>query len=220
VRTRGPVGTPPELRSRLLLALVPVSTGAAVVVTILLWPDSLLYPALVLLGGTGATAVAVTRGLPEEARRAVRRRVAVGLVAGGLATAAYDVVRYGLVTLLSWSVDPFRPFTLFGQLLVGRGAPPAALWAAGIAYHIVNGLGFAVGYTIVVRRPGLVSAVVWALVLETFTILLYPDWLGITAVGEFFSMSMLGHLAYGLTLGAVAMRMSPATVEVRNHDGT
>ena len=58
----------------------------------------------------------------------------------------------------------------------------------GIAYHVLNGLGFAIGYTIVVRRPGLISAVVWAMVLETFTILLYPDWLGLTAVGEFFSI--------------------------------
>lgn len=188
-------------------------------VTILVWPDSLLFPALILLTGTGATALAVARGLPAPARRAIGRRVVIGLIAGAVATAVYDVVRYGLVTLLSWSVDPFRPFTLFGQLLVGRDAPGPALWAAGIAYHVLNGLGFAIGYTIVVRRPGLISAVVWAMVLETFTILLYPDWLGLTAVGEFYSMSMLGHVAYGLALGAVAMRMTATTAEVKIHDG-
>jgi hypothetical protein len=120
---------------------------------------------------------------------------------------AYDLVRYGVVVLLSWSVDPFKTFPLFGQLLVGPDAGGPALWTAGIVYHVLNGLGFAVGYTLVVSRPGLLSAIVWGLVLETFTILLYPDWLGLTAVGEFFSMSMLGHVAYGAVLGAVAIRL-------------
>jgi len=152
--------------------------------------------------------VFLARILPPEARRALARRAWIGLVAGVAATAAYDVVRYGLVTLFSWSVDPFKAFTLFGALLVGRDASTAALWVAGTAYHILNGLGFAIGYTLVIRRPGRLSAVVWAMVLETFTILLYPDWLGIRAVGEFFSMSMLGHVAYGLVLGAVAIRMT------------
>jgi hypothetical protein len=199
-----------DLRRRLLLATAPLSTGAAVIVTILVWPDSLLIPAAILLGGAAATATVVAWRLPGAARETIGRQVRIGLIAGAAATLTYDAVRYGLETLFTWSVDPFRAFTLFGQLLVGRNASPAALWVAGTAYHIINGLGFAIGYTLVVRRPGLVSAVIWGLVLETFTILLYPDWLGIRAVGEFFSMSMVGHIAYGLVLGAVATRLTPA----------
>lgn len=61
---------------------------------------------------------------------------------------------------------------------------------------------------LVIRRPGLVSAVAWAMVLELFTILLYPDWLGVPAIGELVSVSLLGHLAYGLALGLVAIRMT------------
>jgi len=198
----------PSLRERMLLALLPLSTGGAVLVTIVAVPDSLLWPALILVAGGAATAFAVTRRLPPAARRELGRRVRAGLIAGVAATVAYDLVRYGLVVLFSWSVDPFKTFPLFGQLLVGPDAGGPALWTAGTVYHVLNGLGFAVGYTLVIPRPGLLSAIVWGMVLEAFTILLYPDWLGLTAVGEFFSMSMLGHLAYGAVLGAVAIRLS------------
>jgi len=197
------------LRERVALASLPVSTGAAVLVMVLVSRASLLWPALVLVMGTGISAVVVARRLEAETRQRLGRRVKVGVVAGVAATAAYDLVRYGVVTLFSWSVDPFKTFPLFGRLLLGAGASAGALWVAGTAYHVINGLGFAVGYTLVISRPGLLSAVVWALVLETFTILLYPDWLGLTAIGEFFSMSMPGHLAYGVVLGFLATRMAP-----------
>jgi hypothetical protein len=181
-----------SLRERLLLASLPVSTGVAVLVTITMVKHSLLWPSLVLLAGTGASAAAVAWRLQPVARQWLRRQVRTGVLAGMAATAAYDLVRYGLVVLASWSVDPFKTFPLFGRLLLGQAAPAAALWVAGSAYHLLNGLGLAVGYLLVVPSPGLVSAVIWALMLETFTILLYPDWLGLSAVGEFFSVSMAG----------------------------
>jgi len=206
-----PAGEPPPAPAqRAALALLPLSTGAAVAVTILFVPDSLLWPAVVLLAGSGVTAVAVTRRLPPPARRAAGRRVRIGLVAGVAATIAYDVVRWVLVVATPWSVDPFVAFPLFGRLLIGADAPGPAVWLAGTLFHAANGLGFAVGYALVIRRPGLVTAVVWALVLEAFTILLYPDWLGTPAIGELFSVSVLGHLAYGLTLGLVAMTLTAA----------
>jgi hypothetical protein len=198
----------PRLRDRAALALPPLSTGAAVVVTILVVEDSLLWPSVVLATGTGITAIVVAWRLPAVQRRAVARRVRIGLVAGVAATAAYDVVRWLLVIATPWSVDPFAAFPLFGTLLLGPDAGPAAAWVAGTLFHAANGLGFAVGYTVIVRRPGLISAVVWAVALEVFTILLYPDWLGVAKVGELVSVSALGHLAFGLTLGWIAVRMS------------
>jgi hypothetical protein len=206
----GPSGiSAASLRERLVLASLPVSTGAAVLVTLVFAEDSLLWPALILVVGTGASALAVARRLGIVARQRVGRQIRTGALAGMAATTAYDLVRYGLVVVFSWSADPFSTFPLFGRLLIGQDAPTVALWIAGTAYHAINGLGFAIGYLLVIPRPGLVSAVVWALVLETFTILLYPDWLGLTAVGEFVSMSMIGHLAYGVVLGLVAVRMAP-----------
>jgi hypothetical protein len=182
----------------------------AVVVTIIVVNDSLLWPTVVLLTGTGVTGVVVVRRLPAASRWVVRSRVRTGLVAGVAATIAYDGVRWLLVVATPWSVDPFAAFPLFGQLLIGTGAGTTVVWVAGTLFHAVNGLGFAVGYTLVIRRPGLVSAVIWAFVLETFTILLYPNWLGVPAIGELVSVSALGHLAYGLVLGEVARRLDSA----------
>lgn len=190
-----------------MVALFPLSTGAAVLVTILFVPDSLLWPALVLVTGTGLTALVVARRMHPDARRRLGRRAGIGLVAGVAATLAYDGVRWLLVVATPWTVDPFGAFPIFGQLLLGIETSGAAAWAAGTLFHAANGLGFAVGYTLVIRRPGLVTAVAWAMVLELFTILLYPDWLGTPNIGELFSVSVLGHLAYGLVLGAVAIRM-------------
>jgi hypothetical protein len=180
----------------------------AVVVTILVVNDSLLWPTVVLLTGTGLTAAVVIWRLPAASRQVVRGRVRIGVVAGAAATIAYDGVRWLLVVATPWSVDPFAAFPLFGQLLIGTGAGTTAVWVAGTLFHALNGLGFAVGYTLVIGRPGLVSAVVWAFVLETFTILLYPNWLGVPAIGELLSISALGHLAYGLVLGEVARRLA------------
>jgi hypothetical protein len=199
----------------LLLALLPLSTGGAVLVAILLDSDSLASPTLVLVVGGATTAVLLTWRLPVGVRRALSRRVRLGMLAGLAATAAYDAVRYLAVAATSWSVRPFQVFALFGQLLVGRGAPAGVQYLAGTAFHLLNGLGFAVGYVVVVRRPGVASAVAWALVLETFTVALYPPWLGLTAVGEFLSVSLLGHLAYGTTLGLVTARSAAARNEAQ-----
>ncbi|MGH3681812.1 MAG: hypothetical protein ACRDT2_16385 [Natronosporangium sp.] len=212
---RAPVHQPEQrsaaggsLRERAVLALFPLSTGAAVAVTILFVPDSLLWPALVLVAGTGLTAATMIWRMRPDARRALGRRARTGLVAGVVATLAYDAVRWLLVVATPWTVDPFAAFPIFGQLLLGTESTGPAVWTAGTLFHAANGLGFAVGYTVVIRRPGLVSAVAWALVLELFTILLYPDWLGVPKIGELFSVSLLGHLAYGLALGLVAIRIT------------
>jgi hypothetical protein len=179
----------------------------AALVTILVVQDSLLWPTLLLVAGTGATALLAVRGLPLVHRRSLGRRVRAGLWAGILATVAYDLVRYAFVALLAMSTDPFVAFPLFGRLLVGDGAPEVALWIAGVSFHLANGLGFAVGYTVVAPRPHVATAVLWALVLELFTIWLYPGWLGVRAVDELVSMSMVGHVVYGIVLGVVSVRM-------------
>ncbi len=166
---------------------------------------------MLLAASTGATGFAVARGLGADARRELRRRFAVGLWAGVPATAAYDLVRYAVVALTGWSVRPFRVFALFGQMLIGSDEPLWARYVAGTGFHLLNGLGFAAGYALVFRRPAIGTAVAWALVLEALTVVFYPSWLGVTALGEFVSMSMIGHLAYGLVLGP-ATRQRLATV--------
>ncbi len=196
----------PPLRRRLLLALLPVSTGGAVLVSFLFSQDSLLLPTAVLVLGTGLTSTVAARSLPGPARARLASRVRLGFLAGVAATAVYDLVRFVVVAVADLSVRPFSVFALFGQMLIGRNTPVVWQYVAGTAFHVVNGIGFAIGYAIVARRPSVPTALVWAIVLETFTIVLYPSWLRISALGEFFSMSMLGHVGYGIVLGLLLAR--------------
>jgi hypothetical protein len=100
----------PSLRpaERLLLSLLPLSTGGAILVAILLDSDSLVWPTLVLLAGSATTAVVLARRLPARVRRVLAHRVRLGLLAGLAATGAYDAVRYLAVAVTSWSAATRR----------------------------------------------------------------------------------------------------------------
>ena len=196
----------PASRSARLLALAGLPSGAALVVYFL----SGLSLGLALLSTSvaiAALAVIVTRRLPAPARRDAGRRVVVGLIVGVAATAAYDASRFALVAVLDLEADPWEALPLFGQLLTGRDAGSVIARAAGFAFHCVNGLGFAVAYTILLGRRGLWYGVGWALLLEVATLTFYPGWLDIRAIEEFATVSMVGHVCYGLTLGFGAARL-------------
>ena len=120
------------------------------------------------------------------------------------ATLAYDLCRLAIVHVFSVEFWPFDVFTRFGQLLVGDSFPSPLVTMVGTVYHYVNGIGFAVAYVLFVRRPRVLTALLWAGVLETFMVSLYPGWLDLKALKEFISISVAGHLAYGLVLGLTA----------------
>jgi hypothetical protein len=190
-------------RRRLLISVPFLSTGAALAVFILTGISlrAGMAGAAVLVAG----AVVVVRvRLPEPSRSLVRSRALQGAGAGLLATAAYDLCRLGVVTLIDINYWPFDVFSRFGRLLVGEAAPTGLAVAAGTGYHYLNGVGFAIAYTLLVRRPRIVTGLAWAALLEVFMVTLYPGWLGLRALDEFLSVSIAGHAAYGVVLGATA----------------
>jgi hypothetical protein len=156
--------------------------------------------------GLAATTVLVLalRRMPPHRRSFVRRRLAVGAVAGLAATLAYDAVRYGLVEFAGLRIRPFEAWRLFGLALTDTDLPPAVVFAAGTAFHLCNGVAFGIAYTLAFGQRGPVAGIIWALVLETFMVSLYPGWLGLKALDEFLSVSVAGHLAYGSVLGYLA----------------
>jgi len=156
--------------------------------------------ALVLMG---TLAVAVWRRLPTADRELAGRRARVGFLAGLVATAAYDSTRLLVVWAFGLSVSPFAALPLFGQLLVGEALWGRLQWPAGIAYHLVNGVTFGIAYALIAAERGVLWGVAWALCLEAAMLAFYPGWLDVRARGEFFSMTLLGHVAYGATLGAM-----------------
>lgn len=189
------------------VALLPVAalfltTGLSLVITILIGVS--LPLSIVVCTGTGCllAGLAVWRA-PAWLRRYLRTRLWVGLLTGLAATGAYDLTRFGVASIASLSFQPFHLIEVFGQMFVGESAPQWAIVGAGIAYHVCNGTTFSIAYVLLFLRPSILSGLAWAGLLEVFMITLYPGWLNVQRVDELALVSILGHVAYGVTLGAV-----------------
>jgi hypothetical protein len=196
----------PPLRAAIVIAAVFLSTGAGLVVYFL---SGIALPlgvgaALLVSGGV---AIAVWRRLTPVQRATVWTRVWVGVRAGAAATVAYDVTRYVVVKAFGLSVNPFAALPLFGQLLLSHTGSTPATVATGIAYHVTNGVGFGTAYAVVLADRGMPAGIAWALVLEAAMLTFYPGWLDVRAIGELFSMTLLGHVAYGAVLGWLSRRL-------------
>jgi hypothetical protein len=188
----------PAGRQRLVGVLFLV-TGAALVVHILvglpLW--------LTVPGGLAAVATflwwaGAFTGLD------LRPVVVTGLVAGAAATLLYDLSRIAVVELFRLPVRPFAAWPLFGRALIGPAASSAAHWIAGVLFHLINGLAFAVAYTAWFGTRGVRAGIAWGLFLELFMLGLYPGWLNLSSYAPFLAMSLVGHVVYGAVLGAAA----------------
>jgi hypothetical protein len=183
--------------------LLPLSTGIGLLVHISARVS--IYLSISLAAATGMTAIVMLWSKQDAAGRVyLKRRLSAGLWAGFAATLAYDLSRYAYVRLTGYDFDPFKAFPLFGKLLLPDGASRTSLWTAGTLYHAINGVGFAVAYVFIVRKPNAWNGIVWGYVLELFMISLYPGWLDIKVWQEFLVVSIFGHTAYGLTLGKIA----------------
>jgi len=198
---------PIELRREVAAIAVcgSLSSGAALVVTIILDTPLWLASTFVFVPGFVAL-VALSVCLRREQQELFLARLRAGIVAGAAATVAYDGVRWVIETLDLVKPRSFLAIRVFGAGLTGKAATGNAALAAGWAFHLVNGLGFALAYVFVAAGRPRWIAVIYALILEAFMVTLYPGWLGFTINGEFLSVSIAGHLAYGSVLGVFAQR--------------
>src|SRR5687768_16124694 len=149
---------------RATFAPIFLATGASLVIYIV--------SGFSLLGAT-AISIATVAGfgrwrwlqLSPDERTTLARTLKVGLISGALATAAYDGFRYLIIEVFAISFWPFDIFTHFGRGLVGVDAPTAVVTAAGVLFHIANGVGFATAYTVAFGRSGWVAGIAWAMCL-------------------------------------------------------
>jgi hypothetical protein len=190
-------------RQRLLFAALFLSTGAALLIYIISG-ISLLAAAGLVLVLAALVGAALWRRVDGQGRSALHTLLWVGLVAGFLATSAYDLSRFFLIEVTGIAFWPFDIFNVFGQALVGAGYSGPWVRLAGLLYHFANGIGFALAYTIVAGRRGVWTGILWALVLELLMVTVYPGWLDMRALDEFLQISVLGHLVYGAVLGLSA----------------
>ncbi|HET7772023.1 MAG TPA: hypothetical protein VFN74_24840 [Chloroflexota bacterium] len=192
--------------ARATFAPIFLATGASLVIYIV--------SGFSLLGAT-AISIASVAGfgrwrwlqLSPDERTTLARTLKVGLISGALATAAYDGFRYLIIEVLAISFWPFDIFTHFGRGLVGADAPAALVTAAGVLFHIANGVGFATAYTVAFGRSGWVAGIAWAMCLEVMMVSFYPGWLNMKALDEFLQVSVFGHFVYGSTLGYTSRRL-------------
>jgi hypothetical protein len=168
---------------------------------------SLIWTALAACA-VGAIAVSSTmRRLDASRQRELRRRIAVGVVAGLIATVAYDLSRFGLISLTGIRFWPFDVFRVFGQALFGDTFSDSLTRVGGLLYHLANGVGFGVAYVVWMGERGPAAGLAFAMFLELCMVTVYPGWLNLKALDEFLQVSVFGHIVYGATLGWSARRV-------------
>jgi hypothetical protein len=193
-------------RHRLVFGALFLSTGAALLVYVI---SGISLPAALMVSLLGALllGVLIWRRATAPDRAGLRRTLRVGLIAGLLALAAYDLARYLLVEVAGFTFWPFDIFGIFGQALLGAGYRGPFVTLAGVAYHVANGVGFALAYTVWLGRRGIWAGIAWAMALEVVMVTIYPGWLGLKALDEFLRVSIFGHVIYGSVLGGTARQL-------------
>lgn len=186
-----------------LFAALFLSTGVALLIY-LISGLSLIAAVTLVVAGAMMVGVRIWRRSASHDRAALRQTMWAGVLAGALATAAYDLSRLVLIELTGIQFWPFDIFTIFGQALIGVGHLGSLVAAVGIVYHLANGIGFGIAYTITFGRHGVLTGIVWALLLEVLMVTFYPGWLGLKALNDFLQVSIVGHLVYGAVLGVTA----------------
>lgn len=192
----------------LLLAALPLASGAALIVHVLTTISlglALVGMGIIIIGVGTLTWIR----LPLSARTEIWQRAKVGLMAGFLATIAYDVSRWLIVNIFHDTFAPFHVFPLFGYAIGGTGLNSTAATIVGTFYHYANGVFFAVAYAILLAPRGWWTGILWGLGLEALMLTIYPGWVHPTPFEEFVSVSILGHVAYGSVLGTFSRRLLP-----------
>jgi len=144
------------------------------------------------------------------------RAVWIGLLAGLLAAAAYDVFRLPFVFAKEWRIESvvppmklFKVFPRFGAMVLGQPIeqPEYSLAAhiVGWIYHFSNGATFGVMYLAIIgssSRRHWAWAVLFALALELGMLLTpYPRVFGIHVTTRYVLVTVAAHAVFGVGLG-------------------
>lgn len=170
-----------------------------------------LPAALAATWGVGLVAILVVIARSAPAVRDDLLRIGtIGIVAGLVATVAYDASKAVLSTLDPAPWDPFEALRIFGLALIGPGWPDPVTRAVGLLFNLSNGTTFGLAFALLfglwsARRIGvaILAGVAWGLFLETFQLTLYPGWMSIRFLDEFRQVSFGGHVVYGACVGLI-----------------
>lgn len=185
-----------------LIGALFCATGASFLAYLVLRID-LRVALVVIVGGFTALGRWAWSTLDGPARTRLRRRVLIGLPVGVFSTLAYDVSKWGFSEIGNGD-NPFEAIPKFGELFVGTDQSAAVTTAVGAAFHLTNGITFAIAYCVLVEKPRLISGVGFAMALEAFQLGFYPGWLNPASYTEFAQLTAFGHLVYGVAIAVSA----------------
>ncbi len=190
----------------LWLRLATAVAASATVVPLLLWVGATASFRTIAL----AVALPAVLFVVAVAHRSTKRfpatatAITAGVVGGLLGTIGYDVFRVPFVYGLGLGL--LEPIESYGVLLIGSDASSALTGFAGWAYHVANGVGFAITYVLVAKGKNWKWGILWALVLETGTIvspfagaygLITADGVKWLPIG----LAYAAHIPYGIAIG-------------------
>jgi len=130
----------------------------------------------------------------------------VGLLAGLIATIAYDGIRYFIERSHLLGYNGFVPILMFGNWITGQPTTSLAAHIAGWTYHYWNGVTFGVIYTLAVGRKVWWWGIGYGILMECCMLGLFPMFLRVSSKFDFIAVSMIGHIFYGATLGILAQK--------------
>jgi hypothetical protein len=139
-------------------------------------------------------------------RRLLSNRLATGFVAGVLGLVAYDLIRLVVQDALPLHFNAFAVILAFGHFITGQPTHSAASVAAGWAYHISNGLTFAIAFAVVAGPARWWWGLLFGATLQLAMTTIYPGLFEIRSWTGFVVESVVGHTAYGAVLGLWCQR--------------
>ena len=162
------------------------------------WFVRLTVPAL--LGLVVIAVVAFTRPAFER----LRMVFVIGAMGGLLGTIGYDLFR---VPFVMAGREVLAPIESYGVLLLNAPASSGLSSFSGWTYHVANGICFGIAYAAVMLGRSIGWAVVWALVLETATVVTpFATYYHLRGKWDVIAIAYAAHIPYGLLLGWVTRR--------------
>jgi hypothetical protein len=136
------------------------------------------------------------------------RRLRAGIIAGALGLIAYDLVRFAIYESGILAYYPFHAIARLGSLITGQPPEADAAIFAGWLYHYWNGFSYAIIYALVAGPAMWYWGVAWAMMLEIGMLASYPTFLAVRNDWAFRTISLIGHIVYGVTIGFTVRRLA------------
>ena len=194
----------PALFTRLAVGFLGLSS----VLSLLAWVYELApFRAFFALVSLPLTAALVAIGILSARRKSLRwwrEAIVAGALGGFVGTLAYDLFRVPFVAV---GFQVLAPVDSYGLLLLDADSSSAWTGLVGWSYHFFNGIGFGVAYAVVAKGRRWFWGVLWALVLETATIITpFADSYNLRGQWVPISIAYAAHVAYGAALGLTTQR--------------